>query len=72
MGWLITLAVLCLLAIIPLGVSVIYDEDGPQVCIIAGLVKILLFPRPKKDKKPKLFLSSYINTVVICVYASEI
>ena len=26
----------------------------------------------KKDKKPKLFLSSYINTVVICVYASEI
>lgn len=53
MGWLITLAVLCLLAIIPLGVSVIYDEDGPQVRIIAGLVKILLFPRPKKDKKPK-------------------
>ena len=43
MGWLITLAVLCLLAIIPLGVSVIYDEDGPQVRIIAGLVKILLF-----------------------------
>ena len=52
MGWLITLAVLTLLAIIPLGVSVIYDEDGPQVRIIAGLVKILLYPRPKKEKKP--------------------
>ena len=53
MGWLISLGILTLLAILPLGVSVRYDEDGAVVKIIAGPVKITLFPRPAKDKKPK-------------------
>ena len=53
MGWLITLGILVLLAILPLGVSVKYDEDGPVVKLIAGPVKITLFPRNKKDKKEK-------------------
>ena len=53
MGWLVTLGILTLLAILPLGVSVMYDEDGAVVKLIAGPVKITLFPRPKKDKKPK-------------------
>ena len=66
MGWLIALAVLVLLAILPLGASVLYDEDGPWVRIVAGPLKIQVFPlkkkpkkdkpkaeRPKKDKKPK-------------------
>ena len=53
MGWLITLGILILLAILPLGVSVKYDEDGPLVKLIAGPVKITLFPRKKKDKKEK-------------------
>lgn len=53
MGWLITLGILGLLAILPLGVSVIYDEDGPLVRIIAGPLKIQVFPLPKKQKKPK-------------------
>ena len=50
MGWLITFGILFLLAILPLGVSVKYDEDGAVVKVIAGPVKITLFPRPKKDK----------------------
>ena len=66
MGWLIALAVLVLLAILPLGASVLYDEDGPRVRIVAGPLKIQVFPlkkkpkknkpkaeKPKKDKKPK-------------------
>ena len=53
MGWIITLGVLFLLAILPLGVSVKYDEDGAVVKVIAGPVKITLFPRPKKDKTEK-------------------
>ena len=53
MGWLVTLGILTLLAILPLGVSVRYDEDGAVAKLIAGPVKITLFPRPKKDKKPK-------------------
>ena len=53
MGWLITFGILFLLAILPLGVSIKYDEDGAVVKVIAGPVKITLFPRPKKDKKEK-------------------
>lgn len=52
MGWLVTLGILTLLAVLPLGVSVKYDEDGAVVKLIAGPVKITLFPREKKDKKP--------------------
>lgn len=53
MGWLITLGIITLLAILPLGVSVKYDAAGAVVKLIAGPVKITLFPRPKKDKKQK-------------------
>ena len=51
MGWVIFFAVVLLLAILPLGVFVSYDEDGVVVKIVAGPVKITLFPRPKKEKK---------------------
>lgn len=51
MGWMIFFAVVLLLAILPLGVFVSYDEDGVVVKIVAGPVKITLFPRPKKEKK---------------------
>ena len=53
MGWLITLAVLILLAVLPLGVSVLYDSEGPLVRVIAGPLKIKVFPLPKKQKKEK-------------------
>lgn len=53
MGWIVTLGILTLLAILPLGVSIRYDEDGAVVRLIAGPVKITLFPREKKDKKTK-------------------
>ena len=53
MGWWITLGILVLLAVLPLGVSVRYNEDGVVVKVIAGPVRITLFPRPKKVKKPK-------------------
>ena len=53
MGWLITLLILTALAILPLGASIIYDEDGAVVRVIAGPVKIKVFPLLKKDKKPE-------------------
>lgn len=53
MGWLIALGVLLLLAVLPLGVHVRYDEDGAVVKVIAGPVRIPLIPRPKKEKKPE-------------------
>ena len=53
MGWWITLAILVLLAILPLGVSVKYDSDGPLVRVILGPVRFTVFPLPKKEKKEK-------------------
>ena len=53
MGWLITLAALILLAVLPLGVSVLYDSEGPLVRVIAGPLKIKVFPLPKKQQKKK-------------------
>ena len=53
MGWLITLGILILLAVLPLGVSVKYDSEGPLVKVIAGPVRIRVYPRPKKQKKEK-------------------
>ena len=56
MGWLIALAVIGLLAALPLGISAKYDEHGPQLWIIAGPVRWKLIPGKKKAKdkeKPK-------------------
>lgn len=53
MGWLVTLGVLTLLAVLPLGVRIRYDADGPLVRIILGPVKFTVFPLPKKEKKEK-------------------
>ena len=53
MGWLIAFLILFLLAILPLGASVLYDEDGPRVRIVAGPVKLQVFPMKKKPKKDK-------------------
>ena len=50
-AWLIVLGVLVGLAILPLGVSVWYNENGPLVRLILGPVKLTLFPGKKKAKK---------------------
>ena len=50
MGLVITLLVLLLLAILPLGVSAIYNADGPLIRLIAGPARITLYPVKKKDK----------------------
>lgn len=51
MGWWITLGVLTLLAVLPLGVSARYDAAGFLLKVILGPLKITLFPRPKREKK---------------------
>lgn len=61
MGWLITLGILTLLAILPLGVSLKYDAEGALARLILGPIRITLFPakpkakkeKPKKEKKAK-------------------
>ena len=54
MGWLIALAVLVILAWIPLGASARYDECGFLALLILGPVRIRFYPGKKnKEKKPK-------------------
>ena len=51
MGWIITISILFLLAILPLGVSVRYNAEGLVLRLILGPAKITLIP--SKKKKPK-------------------
>jgi len=53
MGWLITLGILTLLAILPLGVSLKYDAEGALVRLILGPVRLTIFPAKPKEKKEK-------------------
>ena len=53
MGIWITAAVLLALALLPLGVRIHYNEAGFVLKVIAGPLKITVFPRKKKTKKQK-------------------
>ena len=53
MGWWITLGILFLLAILPLGVSIHYNADGAIVKIILGPIKLTVVPAKKKPPKEK-------------------
>lgn len=50
MTWLILLLVLTALAFLPLGISAAYDAAGATVHIIAGPVRIGVYPGKKKKK----------------------
>lgn len=52
-GWLIAFGILLLLVLLPLGVVVKYNAEGPQVRVIAGPLRFTVFPAKKKEKKPK-------------------
>ena len=50
----IILAVFIVLLVLPVGVGVAYDDQaGPQVRLLAGPVKILVYPRKKKEHPKK-------------------
>lgn len=61
MGWLITLGILVILAWLPLGATVRYNDQGVSLKVIAGPVRIPILPKkkaqekekPKKEEKPK-------------------
>lgn len=62
MGWGIFFVCLLVLAWIPLGIRVSYGEAGFEARVIAGPVKITLFPRKKRKRKPKTTDSSEKTT----------
>ena len=54
MGIWITAAILLALAVLPLGVRIRYNDAGFVLKVIAGPLKITVFPRKKKPKKQKV------------------
>lgn len=62
MGWGIFFVCLLVLAWIPLGIRVSYGEAGFEARVIAGSVKITLFPRKNRKRKPKTTDSSEKTT----------
>lgn len=50
MAWLAVLAVVLLIGLIPIGVNVAYDERGALVRLIAGPVRVTVFPKTAKHK----------------------
>ncbi len=53
MGWLVALVILTALALLPIGVSVLYNEDGFFLRCLVGWVPISLIGKKEKEKKPK-------------------
>ena len=55
MGWLIAAGIFLLLAVLPLGISAVYDDAGSLLMAIAGPLRIKLYPSKgkKKEKKAK-------------------
>ncbi len=53
MGWLIALAVVAGLAILPLGISARYDANGPLVQFLIGPIRIQMYPKKNKAKIAK-------------------
>lgn len=53
MGWIITVVILFALAILPLGASVLYNQDGLFAFLILGPLHLKIFPMNKKDTRGK-------------------
>lgn len=53
MGWLIALGAVLLLAVLPLGISAIYNAHGFVLRVIIGPLHITLLPGKKREKKAK-------------------
>ena len=51
MAWMIAFSVLILLAVLPLGVCAVYDSEGAEVKVIAGPLRIRVYPAARKEKK---------------------
>ncbi len=53
MGWWITLAILFLLAVLPIGISARYCDTGVLVRAIVGPIRFTITPHKKKKRKPE-------------------
>ena len=62
MGWVIALAVIVLLAWLPLGVGGKYDASGAAAWLLAGPISIPIYPKKKKKKHLLTYQMMVLNT----------
>lgn len=53
MGWLIALAVIAAVLLLPLGVSASYDANGAKASVAVGFLRVPVYPRKKKAAQEK-------------------
>lgn len=53
MGWLMTLVVIAALAFIPIGIRGVFNDKGACVQLLAGPLKITLYPSSRENAKKK-------------------
>lgn len=53
MAWLIAIGILVLIAILPVGVRLVYQKEGAVCSLLFGWIKIRLFPKENKVKEHK-------------------
>lgn len=53
MAWLIAIGILVLIAILPVGVRLVYQKEGAVCSLLFGWINIRLFPKEKKVKEHK-------------------
>ena len=63
MAWLIIVAVILLIGIIPIGVNVSYDETGCVARLIAGPIRITVFPKVAKKKSGRKAVKKQPNSM---------
>ena len=54
MGWLIALGILVGIAVLPIGISAVYNSGGAVVQALVGPVRFTVYPRKKKASKGKV------------------
>jgi len=55
MGWLIALAILCGVAILPIGFRAVYQQSQPGVWLLIGPLKFRIYPkRPRRNKTKEM------------------
>lgn len=52
MGWLIAVGIFILLALIPIGIRLVYSQQGPMAWLLVGPIRFGLIRKEKQKKKP--------------------
>ena len=62
MGWLIALGILIGIAVLPLGISAVFNADEPRVLVLIGPVRLKVYPNKNRNTERKTNQTKEKNT----------